>query len=74
MLYRTGSIIDEVIQSLGLGPMVLFRWFNYNQMKISISKCHLVNKLANLSYNLWKESLFGNSQEYIQKGNYENKR
>ena len=47
---------------------MLLKWFSVNQIKISISKCHLlVNKTTNLSYNFWE-------QGYIQKGNYENKK
>ena len=55
--------------------MMFLIWFSVNQIKISISKCHLlVNKTTNLSYNLWQQNLLGNSQGYIQKGNYENKK
>lgn len=55
--------------------MMFLKWFSVNQIKISISKCHLlVNKTTNLSCNLWEQNLLGSSQEYIQKGNYENKK
>ena len=48
--------------------MMLLKWYSVNQIKISISKCHLlVNKTTNLSYNFWE-------QGYIQKDNYENKK
>ena len=43
--YRTANTIDEVIQSLEHDSMMLFQWFSDNQMKVNISKCHLlVNK------------------------------
>ena len=43
--FRAANTIDEVIQSLERDSMMLFQWFSYNQIKASISKCHLlVNK------------------------------
>ena len=43
--YRTANTIDEVIESLEHDSMMLFQWFSDNQMKVNISKCHLlVNK------------------------------
>ena len=43
--YRTASSINEVIQSLEHDSMMLFQQFSVNQMKVNISKCHLlVNK------------------------------
>ena len=55
--------------------MMLLKWFSVNQIKISISKCHLVvNKTTNLSYNLWEQNLLRSSPGYIQKGTYENKK
>ena len=43
--YRTANTIDEVIESLENDSMMLFQWFSDNQMKVNISKCHLlVNK------------------------------
>ena len=40
--YRTVNTIDEVIQSLEHGSMMLFPRFSDNQMKANISKCHLL--------------------------------
>ena len=41
----TAKTIDEVIQSLEFDSMILLQWFSDNQMKASVSKCHLlVNK------------------------------
>ena len=55
--------------------MMLLKRFSVNQIKISISKCHLlVNKATNLSYNLWEQNLLRSSRGYIQKGTYENKK
>ena len=43
--YKTANTIDEVIQSLHNGSMMLFKCFSDNPMKATISKCHLlVNK------------------------------
>ena len=33
-----------------------------------------MNKTTNLPYNLWEQNFLRSSQEYIQKGNYENKK
>ena len=43
--HKTANTIDEVNQSLEHGTVMLFKWFSDNQMKTTISKCHLlVNK------------------------------
>ena len=43
--FRTAYTIDEVIQSLEPDSIMLLQWFSDNQMKVNISKCHLlVNK------------------------------
>ena len=41
-LYKTTATIDEVIKLLERDSMMLSKWFCSNQMKASISKCHLV--------------------------------
>ena len=51
--YRTAGTIDEVIKLLECGSLILFRWFLDNQIKVNISKCHLlVNKKDEVVINL----------------------
>ena len=51
--YRTAGTIDEVIKLLECGSLILFRWFSDNQIKVNISKCHLlVNKKDEVVINL----------------------
>ena len=45
--YRTANTIDEVIQSLEHGSMMLLQWSSDNQMKANISKCHLLANKKN---------------------------
>ena len=40
-LYRTVSIIDGVIKSLEYYSIRFFEWFSDDDMKTTISKCHL---------------------------------
>ena len=39
---RTAYTIDEAIQSLEPDSIMLLQWFSDNQMKVNISKCHLL--------------------------------
>ena len=49
MFCRTDKTIDEAIHQRKRDPMLLFKWLSDNQMKISISNCHLlVKKMTNL--------------------------
>ena len=50
--YRTVNTINEVIQYLEHDTAMLFKWFSDNQMKASISKCHLLmNNKLKLNFN-----------------------
>ena len=43
--HRAANTVDEVIQSPEHDSIMLSQWFSDNQMKVDISKCHLlVNK------------------------------
>ena len=37
-----GDTIDEVIKSLEIAFVKLFKWFSDNQMKANQDKCHLI--------------------------------
>ena len=51
--YRTADTIDEVIKLLECDSTMLSKWFSDNQIKASISKCHLlVNKKNEVVINL----------------------
>ena len=60
--YTTAGTIDEVIKLLEHESIMLFQWLSNKQMKVNISKCHLlVNKKDKVFINL-KESEIKNSE------------
>ena len=64
--YRTTNTIDEVIQPVEHGSMMLFQWFSDNQMKANVNKCHhLVNKKDDVTIRIGDTEIKSSEHEKL---------